>query len=183
VAIYNYRRTAMSRRGRVADVTAGFTTRGGLVDVELLGDKQLQRDLEAMADTGQRRVMKRAMVKPTALIRKAVRDRVPGSGAKHRALKKGIKAKALRGSRWFIGRFVALPVREALGISENDKSYWPAALEYGHAIVRAGKIVGHVKPHSYLRAGFDAVESRARALLSREVGIGIERELKKSTWA
>jgi hypothetical protein len=145
----------------------------------MLGDKALERDLRQLADTGQRRVLKRAMVKPAALIRKAVRERVPGSGEDHQRLKKGVKSKAMKGSRTFFGRAVSLPTRDELGIPADAKGYWPAALEYGHAIVRGGRVVGRVKPYSYLRAGFDAVEEKAHGILKREVGVGIERELKK----
>lgn len=184
-----------------ANVTRGRGAFGVAVDISLLGDAELSRDLARIESAIQRKIVKKATTRAANVILKSVKQHVPGgnqarrptardeggrflAGAPKRVsrsalLRKGIVSRAIKRSRRFMGRIIRLPTREELGIPASAKHYWPAAWEFGHKIVRGGKVVGQVPPYSYLRAGFDAVEGKATEVMRREVRQGIDTEARK----
>ena len=150
----------------------------GAVDISMLGDKQLERQLRTLPDRVQKKIVRSAFVKAARPILIAVRRSVPGSGDNQRLLRKGIKARmGRRTRRQRVARFIALPSRESLGIPGDAPHYWPAALEYGHV---SGKERGRfVPPRSYLRKGFDETERQAFGIVKSEIGSGIGKEWLK----
>lgn len=136
------------------------------IDISMLGDKQLAKQLKALEGPKQKKVVRQAYVKGAAVFRKSIRSLTPVDTG---ALKKAIKSYAGKGKKGQITRFVGIKDRASLGIEESSKYYYPAAVEYGHEGVSA---------KSYLRAGYDAVEEQVFALVKRLIGAGIERVAK-----
>jgi len=66
------------------------------------------------------------------------------------------------------------------GIARARVGYRKAAshagpVEVGHRIVRAGRVLGHVPPHPFMRPAFDATKERLAQTIGRELGAGIDR--------
>ncbi len=140
------------------------------IDISLLGDKQLQKALNALPVKVEKKIVRQAFVKGARPILKSIRALVPGSGEKHAMLRRGIKSRAgKRTRRASISRFILLPTRAFLGIPASAEHYWPAAVEYGH-VARDGSFVA---PRSFVRSGYDAKESEAFGIVKREIGDGV----------
>jgi HK97 gp10 family phage protein len=52
-------------------------------------------------------------------------------------------------------------------------------LEFGHTIVRGGKVVGHAAPHPFLRPARDTKQAEAQKRMGENLAKGIEREVAK----
>ncbi len=72
-----------------------------------------------------------------------------------------------------------MPGRASLGIAPDDKYYYPAHVEYGHPLVRGGRIVGHVPPKSYIRSTVNANEDTELRTIGTDIGKGIDLEWAK----
>jgi len=146
-----------------------------IIDISLLGDKELERKLAGLADKLQRKVVRTALHKTlNKIVKKEIVRRLSGhpvqskTGRLRAAMKRGrVRSSAGRKARRTIARAIPLPPREELGIDPDDKFYYPAAVEYGH---------GNVPPKSFLRAAVDDNEERIKKHLARLIGEGIERE-------
>tara|TARA_R110002012_G_scaffold120651_1_gene270055 strand:+ start:12238 stop:12759 length:522 start_codon:yes stop_codon:yes gene_type:complete len=76
-------------------------------------------------------------------------------------LRKTLKVKALKRSRKRVGRLVATPTREALGIPDDYPGYYPAFLEYGSSKLGT-------KPRPYLRGTFEAERGNITRFFAKE---------------
>lgn len=147
----------------------------GLVDISIVGDKALQRKLKRLAGKVQRKVVRVALRKAARRIRERIIQNVSGAPVgvitgEYRAAWKSSKVRAGGGKRGLIRLGIAFPSREILGIAPEDKSYYPAAIEYGHDGVPA---------HPHVRPAVDDNIDAERRKIGRDIGKAIEREAKR----
>lgn len=154
----------------------------GMVDISMLGDKELDRKLAKLATAAsQKRAVRPALRKSTKRLKAHVVANLSGRVVKPdtgRWLRATIaaKVKAIKRSRGEIGTAFAMPTREELGIEPGYEWYYPFAVEYGHPA--PGR--EHASAKAPIR---QAVNSHAREELfriGRDIGKGIEKEAKKS---
>ena len=137
------------------------------VDIEMIGDKELERDLKKFDEKNQRRIARAGLKKgaePTLALAKAL---VPKD--------KGLLAAALdirpaRGRRNQIGVEISTGTREQLQIDDDDEFYYPAVVEYGSRNVPA---------RSFLRSSFDQTEEQVIAVAGEHMAKNIVRTLKR----
>ncbi len=143
--------------------------KGDFIEISIGGGRELARAMRELPRVAGTRVVRKAITKAMRPVRREVLARTPVLTG---ALKRGIKTRAFKAARrsFIIGRVLLFPTREDLGIAADDPYYYPAAVEYGH---------DSVEGVNFLRGGFDAAEGEALQILTREIGIGIEREAKK----
>ena len=178
--------------------------------LSIAGDKELLRAFEVLPRQLQNKIGRNAVNKANAVILPAVQSRVPErkepmteEQRARRHLAELIDVERAKTKRGVIKGRVVLPERSALGIKEwpIEPYYWPIALEYGHAALGSGTYAGasllrsqgrrpvrvrktapkHVPPHSFLRAGYDAVETEAASIVDREISDGLHKEWSKRT--
>ena len=80
-------------------------------------------------------------------------------------LRKGLKLKALKRSRTRSGVMIQTPSREALGIKPGDKSYYPAAVEFGTDKKAA---------NPFMRGTAQKEKPMVVAVFKREVAAGVQ---------
>lgn len=139
-------------------------------DLSLLGDKALERKLERLGRSGARRVLSKALRNSAKRVKQRIVENATGKvlhvrrGVLVAALKKGkIRiARAHRSKDIRLG--YAWPTREQLGISEADKNFYPAAIEYGH---------GSVPAHPYIRPAVDEHKDQEFEAIRADVRKGI----------
>lgn len=153
-----------------------------IVDISLLGDKELERKLAKLATpASQKRAVRPALRNSNKRLKAHVVANLSGQVVKPltgRWLRAttAAKVKAVKRSRQEIGTAFAMPTREELGIEPGDPFYYPFAVEYGHPA--PGR--EHASAKAPIR---QAVNSHAREELFRigkDIGKGIEKEAKKS---
>ena len=143
------------------------------IDISMFGDKELQRKLNRLAGTKGKTIVNRAMRASAKRLRPLVAAAVPVDEGTLKAAMDKAKIRALtRKSSTGVG--IALPTREELGISPDDKYYYPVLIEYG--FTRKGT---HYPARSFLRAVVDAHTPTEHAQIGRDIGAGIEREAMK----
>lgn len=99
---------------------------------------------------------------------KAIRNKAPRGPTGN--LKKAVKAKKL--DRW---GFQPAPAIAAMDWKTAPHTY---LVEYGHALVRAGKVVGHVPPHPFFRPAVDENHDRILAEVTGEIKKMVEGAVK-----
>lgn len=143
-----------------------------MIDISMLGDKKLQRQLSKLPARVEKRIVRKALRAAARPVLRAAKQKCPVDTG---ALKKGLKIRARKRSRKSFGVDVSTPTREKLGIASDSKWYYPALVEYGY--VRKGITYA---ARSFLRSAKDATRSAALAILKREIGAGVIREARKS---
>ena len=119
--------------------------------LETEGFNELISNLEKLGKKETNKIIRKSLRKAAKeAVLPAVKSRVPVDSGK---LKKAIVIRGMPRSRKRIGILVKIKSREAVGLSETSKGYYPAVIEYGTK-KRAAK--------SYMRTGIAA--SRARAI-------------------
>lgn len=101
------------------------------VDIRFIGDKELQRKLNRLDPEIQRRVLTESMAVAGEIVLKAAKANAPVRTGKHRDNIRMRKVNRKRGRNRGIGVEVVSGTRKKLGISPDDKFYYPAALEFG----------------------------------------------------
>lgn len=145
------------------------------VGIELTGDKAAIAMLAAIEGKVQKKLVRQALKKSSKRLKKEVERRIAtiplvDTGQYLRAVQ-GAKLRAGKRSRKRIVMGIEKPTRAELGISPDDKAYYPNALEYGTPTAPA-------KPHWR-----PAVDENAKAefkAIGEDLRRGIEREAAKA---
>ena len=145
------------------------------VDIQILGDRELQRKLARLEDKAQKKIVQSALRKSA----KRAKDRIIGNiqklgliltGQMLNAFKKMKIKSSSRKPRKLIRIGPEWPDRSELGISPDDKYFYPTAVEYGH---------GNVKAYPFVRPAIDEHTQAEHAKIAKDIGAGIIRESKK----
>lgn len=149
------------------------------IDISILGDKRLDKMLATLEPKVQKRVLRKTLRASTKRLKVEVVTRLAGPNV-HPLDKRGtggwmaqqkkVAVKALKRSRGRMGYTLPFPTREALGISPDDKFFYPAAVEYGHP---------HAPAKAPIRTAVNSRTSLELSIIARETGKGIEREAMK----
>lgn len=139
-----------------------------VLEVKLLGDKELEMKLNSMVPKLQKKVLRPALRK---VAKKIVLPQVRKNLASIRVtgkhtipLSKNLRVAAVRRSRKSFGVVIKTPERDKLGI--KGRHYYPSAIEFGTRKVPA-------KP--YLRSAIPQTKDEAFALLRKEVTTGLKK--------
>ncbi len=158
----------------MADIPAvkvGVPFGGGGIDISVLGDRELMAKLNSLASVEGKKIMRKALRESVKRLRKAVIVKVSGGFFKHPSgnLLKALKAttiKAAKRSRTGMAVIWPWPTRQTLGISPDDKFYYPRAVEHGH--VRA-------PARSFIRSTVNENQRGEFVLIAKDIRIGVER--------
>lgn len=146
----------------------------GLVDISVLGDKELEKRLRRLEGKTQRKVVRQALRKSAKRIKTHVDTNLSGLKVNvlTGALREAFRNTPIKGAtrRGVIRVGIPFPERELLGIAPSDPHYYPTAVEYGH---------GNVPPHPYLRPAVDEHKALEFTVIGRDIGKGIEREASR----
>lgn len=153
-----------------------------VVDIALLGDKELERKLAKLATpASQKRAVRPALRKSNKRLKAHVVANLSGRVVKPRTgrwLRATIaaKVKAVKRSRGEIGTAFAMPTREELGIDPGYEWYYPFAVEYGHPA--PGR--EHASAKAPIRQAVNSHATEELLRIGKDVGKGIEKEAKKT---
>lgn len=144
------------------------------VDISVLGSKELQAKLSALADKAQKKIVRQA-VRASA---KRAREEIVHNIQRNSLVDTGNLLSAFRRAgirqaskyRGLIRLGPEWPSRAELGIRADDKYYYPTALEFGHPGAPA---------IPFIRPAIDERRQQEIATLARDIGAGIEREAAK----
>lgn len=149
------------------------------IDISVLGDKKLEKMLAKLEPKVQKRVMRKTLRASTKRLKVEVIKNLSGDPVHildkrgtggWAAQQKKVPVKALKRSRGRMGYTLPFPTREALGISPEDKFFYPAAVEYGHPRAPA---------KAPIRSAVNSRSAVELSIIAREIGRGIEREAMK----
>lgn len=130
--------------------------RDKFIDIRLLGDKELQKNLRKIDITLQRRIMKQALKRAAGPVLAEAKTRVPTRTYKlYESLK--IRVFSRKGAPMAV---VETGTRAELGIPASEKFFYPAVVEYKHK--------------SYLRAALDASRAEVLNIMRATIKAGIE---------
>ncbi len=145
------------------------------IDLTLTGDNKLRNKLDKLERRLGKTIVNRAMRASAKRLRPLIAAAVPVDRG---VLKKEIgraKIRVLKRRR-VVGVGIQMPTREALGIPDSAKGYYPFAVEYGYTH-RSGT---HVPANSYVRKTVDTQTPREQAQIGRDIGSEIERRARKT---
>ena len=97
------------------------------IDISVLGDKELQKMLKNLDIKLQRKYVRQSINRAMLPVKNRAKALVPVNTGK---LKDSIKKRA-RTKRGISRAMVVTGTKQELGIPENAKGYYPAAIEYG----------------------------------------------------
>lgn len=138
------------------------------VQIQVLGDKVIERRLHELADATQKKVVTHALREGGRPVLKTAQTLCP---VRTGALKKSLKLRAYKKRRQGIfGVAVFTGTRRELGIPEGYRWYYPMAVEYGH---------GNVPAHSFMRKALDDNRRKSMRIIKTQIGTGIEREARR----
>lgn len=142
-------------------------------DVQITGLAALDRKLANLPRKTERKVVKQSIKKSAAVIQNEIVARTPvDTGTLKREMAKKRNIRTLKKRRdGSLGMRIASPKREALGIDEDDKFYYPSAVEFG---------TSELPGQHVMRQATEAKKEEYLRQLSQEMGAGIEAEAKKS---
>lgn len=145
-----------------------------IVDISVLGDNDLVTALGTLPDNVQKRVVRAALKKSAVRIKKALVPAIPVLTGTFQAAVSRSTAKVLTGRKFSVGAVVPLPLRSELGISLEDKGYYPAVLEYGAP-------ADGIAARRMYRDTTDKMAVGELAAITSDIRKGIEREWGKDT--
>ena len=128
-------------------------------DITMLGDKGLERMLKQLPDKAQDQAVRFGVRKAAEVAKQEMLRRVPTDTGELKQLLAAGKLKSIN-RRGVLSIGSRLPTREELGIPAEAKSFWPSALEYGHAF--PGHEGKDVAPRPFMRPAID--ENRPRLI-------------------
>lgn len=146
------------------------------ISLDVTGCVELMRVFEQIGTTAQAKVLRPALTRAWRPVRVAVQREIRRQGlVKTGRMLRTIKARALPRKRGSIGRSILTGTRAELGIPDDSKHYYPAALEYGesHGARRT-------QPKAFMRKAFDATKDEAYEIYKRTVRQGIERLVEQT---
>jgi len=137
-----------------------------MLTATLKGDKELIRRLKKIGDAVNTKDFQGVLLDAAKIIADDARSRVNRGPT-------GNLEKAINEKQWKINS------NEVLVLAAVDRKIAPHAhlVEYGHELVRNGKIVGHVPAHPFWRPAVDAKADEAR----RKMNEGIKRLIERAT--
>lgn len=141
------------------------------VRVQVLGLPELKRAFRTLPQRVGLEVLEPALRAGAAPIEAAIRARAPtGPGRRTRP---GGTLKASVGTR--------LRIKRSHLVVLHVGAFAPHAgrVEFGHAVVRGGHVVGHVPAHPFARPAYHASRGVAEAAIRAAMGRGIEREAER----
>lgn len=143
----------------------------GVVDISLVGDKELLKKFARLEGTEGRKLVVKAMRNSAKRMKPIIAAATPVKTGK---LKAGMAKAKVRsaGSRSLIRLGLVMPTREELDIPADAKGYYPFALEYGTED-------GRMAPRRFIRGTVDAHADAELAAIGRELGAAIEAEARK----
>ena len=139
----------------------------GFIDISLIGDKVLQRKLKRLPIATQKKIVRKALREGGRPVLAAAQQNVPVRSGRTKA---SLKLRARKAKRGSFGVDVRTGTRAELGIPENDPSYYPFSVEYGH---------GNVAAQPFMRPAMDDNRDKALRIIGKELGAGILREARK----
>jgi len=137
------------------------------IDIQMIGDKELQRKLRELPIAMERKIVRKALreaARPVLAAAKALAPVLTGR------MKAGMKLRAEKAKRGHFGVQVVTPTRKELGIAGDDPYYYPMAVEVGTAKMPA---------HPFMRPALDANREKGIAIAAREIRAGIEAEARR----
>lgn len=141
---------------------AGSMTLDGAVELERALTTAMDAKTRAKIATEMRQAMK-DIVLPDAKARALAFPDAPPIGKRiGNSLKIGVPKK----KRYVVAMGVKTGTRKQLGISQDDKHYYPLAVEYGQSRRKDGR---YVPPHPYMRPALWNNEQRLITRLGRKV--------------
>ena len=127
------------------------------VDISVLGDKELSKSLGRLEMKMQKSIVRKALRKAARPVLDSAKSLVPVMTGK---LKDSLRIRTLKSRRGTVNVIVETGKRSELGISPNDKYFYPVVVEYKHK--------------SFMRAAIDARRTDAYEIAKREIRAGIE---------
>lgn len=144
-----------------------------MIDISILGDKALTRSFNKLAYKTQRKFTRKALRAGAKVVQQEYKARVPVDSG---ALKRGIKVRAGQRSRKYLRINIITPERDKLGISADDKWYYPAVIEYG-GVKKDGTVIPAQAPG---RKALEAKEDEAIRTIGRTLWQQIKAEAVKT---
>ena len=138
--------------------------------MRVTGAKQLDkvlRDLAKVDNRAGRKVMRQAL---TVAAKPIVRDAKAKVAKRSGNLRRSIGAVSPKGS----GTKVSVKVGPRTG--GKWKGFHGHLVEFGHALVRGGKVIGHVPAKPFMRPAWDTNKGGVLRTIGREIGPRIEKE-------
>ncbi len=146
----------------------------GAIDISVFGDKALERKFARLGPKLEKKIMRPVLRKAAKRIRPAIAQAAPVDTGRLKAALATAPIRSIR-SRTQIRIVVKMPERDALGIPDGAKGYYPYAIEYG-CTKKSGRVVA---ARSYIRATVDARMDSEHTALRRDIQRGIIKEAKK----
>lgn len=143
-----------------------------IIDLKLLGDKALQRNIDKLTNAVQKKIVRKALRAEGKLLLADIKARILSirvTGRHTDPLARLTKLRAIKRSRNRIGVQIVTPTRDELGIP-SDAGYWPAHMELGTATNSAT---------SFLRIVANAGKEVRLARIAKGMGNGITAEARK----
>lgn len=154
-----------------------------VIDISLLGNKELERALSQLPDRIQRKVVRQSLRKSakrvnTYVVRNLSGIPVSPDSGKWLAAQAAQKPKAAKRSRRGVRIEVGYPTREELGVPAKAKYFYPTAVEYGTHKTRKGR--GPLPAFAPVRRAVNENTDKEHRLMAAEIGKGIEREARRA---
>ena len=153
------------------------------VDMRVFGDRKLSRAMARLPEKLQRRTMKAALRKSARRLRAALAPQflpIRDTGRLHSAIKRApIRMGRRRGKFGPITLGLIPPTRAELGISAEDRGYYPYALEYGTVEREGGR--GSIQEYRIIRKNVDDNTAREISAIAADLRTQIPREWAKLT--
>ncbi len=132
-----------------------------MFDLTVLGDKKLQRKLNKLEKKLGSKVMRSSLKTAMEPVRDLAKRRAPvDTGLMQRSIRIGTKS-----NRNGVSAMVRTGTRKQLKIPEDDKYYYPAAIEYGSRLQPA---------RSFLRASLGRLKGTVLKITGREIAKHLE---------
>lgn len=141
-----------------------------VVDIKLLGNKELEKQLAKLPEASQKKPVRSAMRKSNNRLKRAIVAAAPVDTGTLKAALAATKVRSGRRSRSYLQSLWPLPKRELLGISADAKGYYPTSVEFG---------TSKRPPQSYIRATVNAMHDAEIGKIGNDIGKGIVREAKR----
>ena len=141
-----------------------------VLSIALAGDKETLDAFNALTGPEKTKARRSAMRKAAKdAVLPAVQIRTPVDSEKLL-----LSLQVIPGGRNFIGSYVGVKDRESVGVSPEDKWFYPAAVEFGTRYTPA---------QSYLRAGLDASKGKAMTIIAKSLQGFFKRRARKAAKA
>ena len=133
------------------------------VDISVLGNKQLQKQLKLLAGNMQKKIVRQALRAAAKPVLAAAKAKCP---VKSGRLEKSLKLRAMKRKRGQFGVRIKTGTKAELGIPADDKFYYPAHVELGH---------GSVPAVPYMRSALEENRSSSLRIVALMVKAGIDK--------